>query len=171
MTLRYPSLSACRKILFPMIRREMAAFEPTPAYEEEKHGLQKLHSIFTLMQSDEYYQDFFAKAAYLFCSIIDGHPFSNGNKRAAVAAITYFLIVNGFRISGPDMHAVREALHEQFPNLLWEKVQTFRRPHEYFFYHLALVIADRAQKGKITFQQEQSAIVQLLRFITAQIGA
>ena len=167
MTFHYPSLPACRQILFPMIRREMVAFEPAPPYDDEQRGIQKLESIFALMQRDGYYPDFFAKAAYLFCAIIDGHPFSNGNKRVAVAAITYFLIVNGFRLSGPDMQAVRDALHDQFPNLRWENVEAFRRPHEYFFYHLALIIADRAQKGKMTFKQEQGAVVELLRFITA----
>ena len=168
MLFHYPTLAACRAILFPMIRTEMAVFEPAPAYEEERHGIQKVESIFALMQRDVYYPDFFAKAAYLFCAIIDGHPFPNGNKRAAVAAITYFLVANGRRIYGPDMHAVRDALQAQFPNLQWQKVDAFRHPHEYFFYHLALVIADRAQKGKMTFRQEQSAVALLLQFITAE---
>lgn len=168
MTFHYPSLQACREFLFPMIRTEMVTFEPAPAYEEERRGLEKIESIFALMKRDAYYPDFFAKAAYLFCSIIDGHPFSNGNKRMAVSVLTYFLLLNGYRISEPGMHAVRDALHEQFPKLRWENVQSFRFAHEYFFYHLALIIADRAQKGKMTFRQEQSAVVQLLQFITAQ---
>lgn len=168
MHLHYPSLAACQEILFPIIRTEMVALEPAPAYAEEQRGLQQIDSIFQLMQRDVYYPDFFAKAAYLFCSIIDGHPFSNGNKRLAVSALTYFLVVNARCISAPSMHAVRDALREQFVNLRWEEnVQAFRHSHEYFFYHLALVIADRAQKGKMTFRQEQSAVVQLLQFITA----
>ena len=171
MMLRYPSLRACNELLFPMIRREMAAFEPAPPYEDEHRGLDKVESVLALMQRDQYYPDFFAKAAYLFCAIIDGHPFSNGNKRAAVAMLSYFLIVNGYRISTPSMEAVHGALRDQFPKLRWENIEAFHHPHEYFFYHLALIIADRAQKGKMTFRQEQSAVVQLLQFITAQKNA
>ena len=168
MTLRYPSLPACRELLFPMIRSQMSSFEPAPPYEDEKRGLEKCESIFALMQRDGYYPDFFAKAAYLFCSVIDGHPFSNGNKRMAVAVLTYFMIMNGYHLSAPSMEAVRGALHDQFPHLRWEHVEAFRHAHEYFFYHLALIIADRNQKGKMTFRQEQSAVVQLLEFITAK---
>ena len=167
MTFIYPSLEACRRLIFPMISREMVAFEPAPAYEEEKIGLQKIDSIFQLMQNDTYYSDFLTKAAYLFCAIIDGHPFSNGNKRMAVSALSYFLVYNKHQLSEPSMQAVRDALREQFPKLRWENVQSFRFAHEYFFYHLALIIADRAQKGKMTFRQERDAVVQLLRFITA----
>ncbi len=168
MNFTYPSLTACGKILFPMIRSEMIAFEPAPPYEDEQRGLQKLESVFQLMQDDRYYPDFYTKAAYLFCAIIDGHPFSNGNKRVAVAVLTYFLLLNGHRISAPGMDAVRDALREKFPNLRWEDVQAFRFAHEYFFYHLALIIADRVQKGKMTFKQEQNAVRELLMFITTR---
>lgn len=167
MTLHYPSIQACKDLLFPMIRTEMVAFEPAPMYEEERRGLEKIDSIFALMQRDEYYGDLFAKAAYLFCSIIDGHPFSNGNKRVAVTALSYFLIMNGHRISAPSMHAVREELRSHFPKIRWEEIQAFHYAHEYFFYHLALIIADRTQKGKMTFKQEQTAVQELLQFITA----
>lgn len=166
MTPRYPSLEACTQLLFPIIRKEMIAFEPAPAYEEEQIGLKKLGSIFQLMQEDQYYPNFLSKAAYLFCAIIDGHPFSNGNKRLGVAVLTYFMIMNGYKLSAPSMGAVYEALREQFPKLRWENVLAFRHPHEYFFYHLALIIADRAQKGKMTFKQEQTAVQELLHFIS-----
>lgn len=167
MMLRYPSLRACNELLFPMIRREMAAFEPAPPYEDEHRGLDKVESVLALMQRDQYYPDFFAKAAYLFCAIIDGHPFSNGNKRLAVILLTYVLLVNGYQISAPDMQAIRDELRRFFPKLRWEDVSAFRHPHEYFFYHLALVIADRAQKGKLTFRQEQHSVRELLAFIGA----
>ncbi len=166
MTLLYPTLEACRAILFPMIRKQMVTFEPAPPYESETRGMQKIESIFDLMKNDTYYPGLLRKAAYVFCAIIDGHPFSNGNKRMAVSALTYFLIVNSRHLSAPDMQAVHDELRKQFPNLQWENIQAFHHPHEYFFYHLALVIADRNQKGKITFRQEQAAVEQLLAFIT-----
>lgn len=143
----------------------MATNEPAPKYEYEQRGLDKLETIVTLMGRTNYDTDL-KKAAYLFCSIIDGHPFSNGNKRLAVATLSYFLVANGYKISAPSMHALREALQQNFPHLQWEEVRSFQRSHEYFFYYLALVIADRNQKGHLTFTQEQEAVELLLRFIT-----
>ncbi len=162
--MHYPDLTMCRQLLFPLIRAEMVSTEPAPNYEFERLGLEKLKTIFDLMQSDRYEQ-LLEKAAYMFCSIIDGHPFSNGNKRMAVAALSYFLLKNGCRMSPVSMEAVRAALRDSFPALRWETVHSFTHAHEYFLYHLALVVADRNQKGKITFRQEQEAVRDLLGFI------
>ena len=142
----------------------MAIAEPAPFYEDERVGLEKLDATFGLMQSDHYPNDL-ARAAYLFCSVIDGHPFSNGNKRLAVALLSYFLLMNGYRIHAPSMEAVREELRRLFPKLRWEHVESFTFSHEYFFYHLALIIADRTQKGHMTFSQEKAAVEELLAFV------
>jgi prophage maintenance system killer protein len=166
----YPTIAACRDLLFPLIRREMASTEPAPWYEDEHLGLDRLESTLTLMQRDDY-EGLLAKAAYLFCSIVDGHFFSNGNKRLGVALLTYFLVVNRAKISAPDLAVMRGELERAFPKLQWEEVQTFRHSHEYFFYHLALIIADRKQKGAITFQQEQKAVRQLLTVVSLMASA
>ncbi len=166
---RYPSIIDCQETLFPFIRRHMAGVEPAPDYEFERRGVNGIQGIFGLMERDDY-GNVLAKAAYLFCSVIDGHHFSNGNKRLAVALLTFFLIVNGYKISAPDLAAIEQGLRDVFPNLHWENVQAFKYPHEYFFYHLALVIADRKQKGKMTFTQEQLAVVHLLEKIVIEPG-
>lgn len=160
----YPTIDTCLSLLFPLIRREMVQSEPAPWYEDERRGIERLSGTFDLMQRPEYEGDL-AKAAYLFCSIIDGHFFSNGNKRLGVAALTYFLVVNHWKISAPDLLDLRAELQRFFPMLTWEDVHAFRYPHEYFFYHLALIIADRKQKGAMTFQEEQRAVRDLLGFI------
>ena len=162
--MRYPTLSAARELLFPLIRNNMARLEPAPYYDDERRGLERLDSTFTLMQRDEYPDDL-SKAAYLFCSVIDGHFFSNGNKRLGVAVLTYFLIVNGWKISAPELSVMREELERFFPHLRWEEVSAFRHSHEYFFYHLALIVADRKQKGTLNFREEQKAVRELLAFI------
>ena len=164
--MKYPTLTICRQLLFTLIREEMSSVEPAPFYENETPGIKKLESTFALMQN-RHYGGLFEKAAYLFCSIIDGHPFSNGNKRLAVATLTYFLITNGMHISAPSMEVVHSELRRLFPKLQWVNVSAFRHPHEYFFYHLALIIADRSQKGHMTFQQEQAAVRELLAFISS----
>lgn len=160
----YPTLDDCRLQLFPYIKKKMAADEPVPAYAYEPSGLNRLESILALMQRDDYPDDP-AKAAYLFCSIIDSHPFSNGNKRLSVTLLTAFLLLNGYKIHGPNMRVMREEMHRAFPNLKWEEVGAFSQAHEHFFYHLALIIADRSQKGHMTFRQEQAAVETLLKTV------
>ena len=164
----YPTIDVCRELLFPFIRKWMATNEPAPYYEDERSGLGKLEGTLLLMERDEY-EDLLAKAAYLFCSIVDGHHFSNGNKRLGVALLTFFLLTNNCKISAPDLQIMREELTKAFPRLIWEDVAVFKFPHEYFFYHLALIIADRRQKGKMTFQQEQAAVKTLLQIIVVKL--
>ncbi len=164
MKIVYPTLTVCKEQLFPYIRARMATSEPAPFYEDERSGTEKLEGSFQLMDRTEY-EGVLSKAAYLFCSIIDGHHFSNGNKRLAVTMIIYFLIVNNYKIHAPNMEVMRDELKRVFPNLKWEEVHSFRFPHEYFFYHLALIIADRKQKGQMTFSQEQLAVRELLEVV------
>jgi prophage maintenance system killer protein len=158
------TLAECREQLFPYIRSRLSTQEPAPNYEQEQHGLDRLESILTLMDRDEY-PDTLAKAAYLFCAVIDGHPFSNGNKRLGVTVLLYFLLRNGFLVNITDLQIMRQELQRIFPNLEWENVASFHFPHEFFFYHLALIIADRKQKGQMTFPQEQAAVRQLLEVV------
>jgi prophage maintenance system killer protein len=157
----YPTIDDCRQLLFPYIRSRLVENEPAPSYEIEGSGHRGLEGIFALMQRDEY-DGALVKASYLFCSVIGGHHFSNGNKRLGVTLLLYFLLKNGYKVSVTNMSVMRGELVRLFPNLRWEEVQAFHYPHEYFFYHLALIIADRKQKGKMTFAQERSAVAQLL---------
>jgi death-on-curing protein len=46
----------------------------------------------------ELYPDIFQKAAALLDSLINNHPFVDGNKRAGIAAAALFLRVNGLRM-------------------------------------------------------------------------
>lgn len=165
MIMQYPTLDTCRQLLFPLIREHMTTTEPPPMYEEQPQGMEKLRSNFALMAWDAY-PDLLSKAAYIFCSIIDSRPFSNGNKRLAVAALAYVLVANGRSITVPSVRAAQEQLKRFFPRLQWEEMPNFHHPHEHFLYHLALIMADRAQKGHMTFQQEQAAVRELLQFVT-----
>ncbi len=47
-----------------------------------------------------YYADIVAEAAAMFESLAINHPFVDGNKRAAFAAVDVFLRINGHRIEG-----------------------------------------------------------------------
>ncbi len=58
-------------------------------------------------EGSELYPDLFTKAAALMHSLIQNHPFVDGNKRTGVAAAAIFLQVNGFRLiaTNPDLEA------------------------------------------------------------------
>ncbi len=52
-----------------------------------------------------YYGDAIAEAAALFESLIQGHPFLDGNKRTALLAADVHLRLNGLELAGdPDGH-------------------------------------------------------------------
>lgn len=50
-----------------------------------------------------YYADIVAEAAALMESLAINHPFIDGNKRIAFAAVDVFLRINGHRISGTPL--------------------------------------------------------------------
>lgn len=50
-----------------------------------------------------YYDDAIAEAAALLESLIQNHPFLDGNKRTAVAAADVHLRMNGFELAGDSM--------------------------------------------------------------------
>ena len=50
-----------------------------------------------------YYEDSIAEAAALFESIVQNHPFLDGNKRTALAAADVHLRMNGLELAGDSM--------------------------------------------------------------------
>lgn len=48
---------------------------------------------------EDLYPDVYTKAAALMSSLINNHPFVDGNKRVGITAASLFLIRNGFRLS------------------------------------------------------------------------
>lgn len=51
-----------------------------------------------------YYEDSIAEAAALFESIVQNHPFLDGNKRTALAATDVHLRMNGLELAGDSMN-------------------------------------------------------------------
>ena len=62
-----------------------------------------------------YYDDIIAEAAALMESLAINHPFVDGNKRVAFAAMDVFLRMNGYRIraSSADIYAIMMGWFEQ----------------------------------------------------------
>lgn len=55
-----------------------------------------------------YYDDIIQEAAALMESLAINHPFVDGNKRIAFAAVDVFLRINGYRIQGRPMTIYRQ---------------------------------------------------------------
>lgn len=57
-----------------------------------------------------YYDDLIAEAAALMESLAINHPFVDGNKRVAFAAVDVFLRINGYRIHRAPMDIYRDMI-------------------------------------------------------------
>ncbi|MFM8766772.1 MAG: type II toxin-antitoxin system death-on-curing family toxin [Rubrivivax sp.] len=57
-----------------------------------------------------YYADIMAEAAALMESLAINHPFLDGNKRVAFAAVDVFLRINGWRLRRPPMQIHAEMI-------------------------------------------------------------
>ncbi len=57
-----------------------------------------------------YYEDIVAEAAALMESLAINHPFIDGNKRIAFAAVDVFLRINGWRLQRPSMQIYAEMM-------------------------------------------------------------
>lgn len=60
--------------------------------------------------------DVLMKAAVLMRSLIQNHPFHNGNKRTAVIATILFLEDNGYELRVPDKKLIKLAVQIATPN-------------------------------------------------------
>ena len=52
----------------------------------------------------------YRKIAYLWRSILVGHPFTDGNKRTALASALVFLELNGVRVADPEGRLYRSMM-------------------------------------------------------------
>ena len=75
-----------------------------------------------------YYDDPIAEAAALLESLVQNHPFLDGNKRTAVAAADVHLRMNGFELAGDSMdhHRLLIGLMER-GNLDWKAIDDWLR--------------------------------------------
>ena len=75
-----------------------------------------------------YYEDSVAQAAALFESLIQNHPFLDGNKRTALAAADVHLRMNGLELAGDSMehHGVIIGLIEE-GDLDWRTIDDWLR--------------------------------------------
>ena len=80
-----------------------------------------------------YYEDLIGQAAALFESLAINHPFVDGNKRIAFAAMDTFLRVNGLRIHASSQESYKKILsmferHELNHQVVQEWLRSVSKP-------------------------------------------
>jgi len=74
------------------------------------------------------YPDLFTKAASLMHSLIKNHPFTDGNKRTAIATASIFLLRNNYRLKASNKELERFTLKVARENVkLQEMAYWFKR--------------------------------------------
>ena len=114
MRLWYPSIKACREEIFPEIHERLTQWEQAPDYERERRGADELQKIFALVRTRRY-RTFHDKAAYIVCSIVTGHAFSNGNKRLGITVLLAFAIHNRTEVQPLTKATYQKCIKEIFP--------------------------------------------------------
>lgn len=75
-----------------------------------------------------YYEDPIAEAAALLESLIQSHPFLDGNKRTAIAAADVHLRLNGFELGGDSMEHHRHLVSLiEVAKLDWRAIDAWLR--------------------------------------------
>lgn len=80
---------------------------------------------------EDLYPDLFTKAAALMDSLINNHPFLDGNKRTGIAAAALFLYANGYRLLVSNIELeqftpeIAQAQHTVEESAMW--LQTYSR--------------------------------------------
>jgi death-on-curing family protein len=163
--LKFLSLKDCLNEIFPTIRVSLAAEDnPAPRYEDEANGLEKLAAVFSLVKNSAYYKGFFPKAAYLFLAILQGHFFSNGNKRLALLSVVRFYEINGYQEFSFSRKKYLEKLKEIFPKAKLRKTSEIKAVFPEMLYHLTKIVADKKSRGEGNFDSLKSKVEEFLRF-------
>lgn len=77
-----------------------------------------------------YYEDVMAEAAAMLESIIQSHPFLDGNKRTALAAADVHLRMNGFELAGDSEAHYRFIIDLMDAGVLeWRAIDAWLRPN------------------------------------------
>lgn len=68
------------------------------------------------------YKDVFRKASALISSLIQNHPFSDGNKRTGFVTTARFLYINGYDLNFKEAEAIEFVQRVQGKKLGFEKI-------------------------------------------------
>jgi death-on-curing protein len=102
------------------------------------HGVRDLSLLLSAVgrpqasfDDEDLYPDLFTKAAALMDSLINNHPFADGNKRTGIAAAALFLHANGYHLQVSNTELEKFTLEVAQPQHTIEEIaawlQTYAR--------------------------------------------
>jgi death-on-curing family protein len=102
------SIQEVREIAFELAKRTMSWNEPIPDFDTRFPNILEscLAAPFQTFDRKHLYKGLTEKTAALFYLMTKNYPFSNGNKRIAVATLLVFLYINGkwLRVSNHELY-------------------------------------------------------------------
>lgn len=140
-------------IVFETVKR--FSNEPSAHYESEP-GLAQYKGVCEQTKMT-YYPRLLDKASFLFVSIAAKQMFSNGNKRLAVATLSHFMNLNGYRLKNRPIKEFWDDIETRLDIKLEEKSQHL------FFYTLARIVADSNINKQMSFEKRKGLIKQILK--------
>jgi death-on-curing protein len=100
------------------------------------HGLRELALLESAVarpqasfEGRDLYADLFAKATVLLESLVNNHPFLDGNKRTGITAVALFLRINGYRFKATNEDMVAFVLKVAQKQLNFEEVTVWLKKH------------------------------------------
>jgi len=136
--------------------------EEIPKYDDQPEKIDDYFALIDRIKNDTYYPDIYSKAATLFLNI-NGHYFTNGNKRLAVFSMTYFLESNGLSPASLDKDKFSNLITKIFEKHTLEDYDNFS-PTDFAMYNLALITAQFNQNN-IDFDDGKVQVEKLLRTV------
>ena len=108
MKIKQLSVLEIEQIAYQLAKNFMDWNEPIPEFGTRFPNILEscLLTPFQQFSKTIFHKGLIEKAAILFYLLIKNHPFKNGNKRIAVAALFYFLYKNGkwIRVSNTELY-------------------------------------------------------------------
>lgn len=77
----------------------------------------------------ELYPSIFEKSSALIHSLIQNHPFDDGNKRTALATSVRFLFINGYVLNHPVEETISFTLNIQKKKFTFKKISGWLKKH------------------------------------------
>lgn len=88
-----------------------------------------IHRPASTFGGEDLYPGLFAKAAALAHSLVNNHPFTDGNKRTAYTAGARFLFINGYTLRATQQKVIRFLLDVEAKKLPLDEIASWLKKH------------------------------------------
>ena len=124
------------KTVFITIEQVLAIHHDQIENYSGSHGIRDINLLESAIDrpkasfmGEDLYPTIFHKAAALVHSIINNHPFIDGNKRTGVVSTAYFLHLNGWKLQVEQNELVEAPLHIESKKWDLEQISKWLKEH------------------------------------------